>query len=381
MGQTEPGFLFLGPSDSVRDTSSPMIYSDDGQLVWHGPNINVSAVQPQTLHGEPVLAYWQGYNTHKGFGFGSIVIRNSSYDQLYEVTLSQEQGNFFTSYGPMDSYIDIHESQITDEGTILVTVVNTTRADMSSVGGPKDGWVQDGLFYEIDIKTNKIVFSWSALDHLSEIPMTNVEVPLDGKGKDASDPFSYAHLNSVAKYGDNYLISSRYMCSIFLLNKTGNVIWHLHGQEGGDFDLGVGTTFCYQHDARFLSQSANKTTMSLHNNENCDFISGTTATTGLVLDLDFESHKVTLNRRMWNAANPVYSESQGSYQTLDNDHVLLFHGRDPVVEEYDENGACVMTARYGFEGDMQGYRGYRKDWVGRPRTKPSVVACAGNGGG
>lgn len=24
---------------------------------------------------------------------------------------------------------------------------------------------------------------------------------------------------------------------------------------------------------------------------------------------------------------------------------------------------------------MEGYRGYRRDWVGRPRTKPSVVAC------
>ena len=60
---------------------------------------------------------------------------------------------------------------------------------------------------------------------------------------------------------------------------------------------------------------------------------------------------------------------------LDNDHVLLFHGRDPVFEEFDENGACVMTARYGFEGDMQGYRGYRREWIGRPRTKPSVVAC------
>lgn len=205
-----------------------MIYSDDGQLVWQGPLVNISALQPQTFDGEPVIAYWQGYNTHNGFGFGSISIRNSSYDQIYEVTLPQEQGNFFTSYGPMDSYIDIHESQFTDEGTILVTVVNTTRADMSSVGGPKDGWIQDGLFYEIDVKTNKVLFSWSALDHLDEIPMTNVEVPLEGKGKEASDPWSYAHLNSVAKYGDSYLISSRYMCSIFLINKNGNVTWQLH---------------------------------------------------------------------------------------------------------------------------------------------------------
>lgn len=228
MGQTETGYLFLGPVDKERKTSYPMIYSDDGQLVWQGPLVNISAYQPQMLHGEPVLAYWQGYDSNNGFGFGSISIRNSSYDQIYEVTLPQKEGNFHSGYGPMDSYIDIHESQFTDNGTILVTAVNTTRADLSSVGGPKDGWLQDGLFYEIDIETNNVVFHWSALDHLDEIPMTNAEIPLDGKGASESDPWAYAHLNSVAKYGDNYLISSRYMCSIFLINKHGNVIWHLH---------------------------------------------------------------------------------------------------------------------------------------------------------
>lgn len=226
-GQTEAGFLFLGPRDKVRDTGYPMIYSDDGQLVWQGPLVNISAYQPQMLHGEPVLAYWQGY-VDSGFGFGSICIRNSSYDQIYEVTLPQEEGNFNSGQGPMASYIDIHESQITDEGTILVTAVNTTRADLSSVGGPKDGWLQDALFYEIDIETNKVLFSWGTLDHVDEMPMTNAECPLEGKGKSESDPWAYAHLNSVTKYGDNYLVSSRYLCTIFMVNKHGNVIWQLH---------------------------------------------------------------------------------------------------------------------------------------------------------
>lgn len=228
-GQTELGYLFVGPVDDARQFASyPMIYSDDGQLVWQGPLMNISAYQPQMLNGEPVLAYWNGNNPQVGYGFGVISILDSSYHEIHKVTLPREKGNFFTSYGPQDSYIDIHESQITEDGTILVTVVNTTRADLSSVGGPKDGWLIDGLFYEIDIKSNEVVFHWSALDHVSEIPMTNAVVPLDGKGHSASDPWAYAHLNSVAKYGENYLISSRYMCSVFFINKHGHVIWHLH---------------------------------------------------------------------------------------------------------------------------------------------------------
>lgn len=228
-GQTEPGYLFVGPVEMDRQIASyPMIYSDDGQLVWQGPLMNISAYQPQELHGEPVLAYWSGNNPHNGFGFGAISILNSSYHEIHKVTLPGDKGNFFTSYGPQDSYIDIHESHITDQGSVLVTAVNTTRADLSPVGGPQDGWLQDSLVYEIDVESNEILFSWSALDHLAEIPMTNAQVPLDGKGHSAADPWSYAHLNSVAKYGENYLISSRFMCSIFLLDRNGHVIWQLH---------------------------------------------------------------------------------------------------------------------------------------------------------
>lgn len=51
-----------------------------------------------------------------------------------------------------------------------------------------------------------------------------------------------------------------------------------------------------------------------------------------------------------------------------------------MIEEYDETGACVMSAQYGTEDSMQGYRAYRAPWVGRPRTKPSVVACKADQG-
>jgi hypothetical protein len=51
---------------------------DDGQLVWQGVNGNSTALQPQMLNGEPVIAYWEGF-TGSGFGFGNISIMNSSY--------------------------------------------------------------------------------------------------------------------------------------------------------------------------------------------------------------------------------------------------------------------------------------------------------------
>ena len=232
MGQTEPGFLFLSPEDEIRATGHPAIYSDDGQLVWQGANGNYSALQPQILNGEPVIAYWAGY-VGDGFGFGHISILNSSYDEIHRVIVDCKEQNFHTVFEPMtfNSCIDIHESQITDNGTILVTAVNVTQADLSSIGGPKNGWIQDGLVYEIDIVTNEILFRWSAHEHIDQVPLSDVRAPLQGSGGsgvNSTYPFGYPHLNAIDKYGDNYLVSSRYMCSVFFIAPNGTVIWHLH---------------------------------------------------------------------------------------------------------------------------------------------------------
>lgn len=228
-GQTELGYLFISPHDMLRETGYPMIYDDDGQLVWRGAQMNISAYQPQMLDGEPVLAYWNGY-LFPGFGYGGISIVNSSYDEIYRVTLPGKDHKFLTVADPQtfESYIDIHESQITDQGTMLVTAVNNTQMDLRSLGGPEDGWVQDGLFYEIDIKTNEVLFRWSTVEHVSELPFSDIVLPLNGEGENGTEPFEYPHLNSVAKYGDSYLVSSRYMCSLFFIDKNGNVTWNLH---------------------------------------------------------------------------------------------------------------------------------------------------------
>lgn len=57
------------------------------------------------------------------------------------------------------------------------------------------------------------------------------------------------------------------------------------------------------------------------------------------------------------------------------------HGATPKIEEYDENGACVMRAWFGRAQSTQSYRAYRfLPWTGCPRTKPDVFACLGEQG-
>lgn len=68
-----------------------------------------------------------------------------------------------------------------------------------------------------------------------------------------------------------------------------------------------------------------------------------------------------------------YAVSQGSYQLLANDHVLVGHGATPKIEEYDANGAIVMRARFGYDNPMMSYRAFRSAWTARASRSPHRV--------
>ncbi|EGD96911.1 hypothetical protein TESG_04336 [Trichophyton tonsurans CBS 112818] len=386
-GQTEPGYIFFTPRDKARKIGHPAIFDDNGQVVWKGPeDASTYGFKPQLLDGKPVMVSWFGFANETGFGLGSMSIFDSSYEKIHEVILPGGDNEYYkTIYEPktFPSYMDNHEGQITDQGTIVVTVVNVTEADLRAVGGPEKGWVVDGGFLEMDIKTNDVLFRWSAAEHFDEIPVTFSLKPLDGAGTSSKDPWNYIHVNSVYKSGDSYIVSSRYSCNIFLISKEGKIVWRLNGIDGGDFELGPGTNFCYQHEVRVEEHTVDKITLTTHNNDNADFTPDdqTKPTTGLVLDLDLNAKKVSLNRMVWNSQQPVVSRAQGSYQVLGNHHVLMGQGAIPVIEEYDANGAIVMDARFGNDGVTNCYRAYRSAWVGTPKTKPSVKACGADPNG
>lgn len=239
-GQTGFGYLFLAPIDYTRGSDALAIYSDDGQLVWYRPGSAGSdeiffTIHPQQWNCEPVLTYWEGAFHIEGYGYGAITILNSSYEEIGKVTLpSTEENTFKTSSSKnYSSYVDLHEDIITDEGTMLITAVNVTQMDLSPIGGPKDGWVQDALVYEVDINTNEVLFRWSTVEHENDIPLSDSMIPLQaqGAGHNATKPYPYAHLNTVSKYGDNYLISARYLCSVYLVHRNGTMLWKLHVSE------------------------------------------------------------------------------------------------------------------------------------------------------
>lgn len=226
------GYLFFAPAGYGHGQNTPVISSKDGTLLWHGASESLpfaaTGLQQQNLHSRSVLTYWSGELVDADLqqGYGNISILENMYNEIYTVSLADD--NFVTrgneSYS---SYIDIHEDFLTDRGSIVVTATNITQADLTSVGGPLDGWIIDSFLDEIDLATNKVLFKWSSFDHVDEIPLNDSRLPLNGTGTIQDNPWNYFVLNSAQRFGDQYIISGRYYCSVYLIGPQGDFHWQL----------------------------------------------------------------------------------------------------------------------------------------------------------
>jgi hypothetical protein len=224
------GYLFLNPQGPGAEEAAPLIMTDDNELVWQGPAGLALGLRSQTYEGRPVLAYWNGsgFPDTLGRGYGAVTILDDSYEVIH-LTLNESNDQKFVTFNGLTypSYIVTKETFITDRNTMLVIATNITQTDLRPMGGAEDGWVVDDLIYEMDIKTNTILFRWSFLEHIADFPLNRSLFPFAGWGMNSSTAWNYCHMNSVAAVGNHYVVSSRYFYTVFYLDATGNVIWRL----------------------------------------------------------------------------------------------------------------------------------------------------------
>ena len=385
------GYLFFAPDGATYVQLAPVIMDMDGELIWNGPMEHAFNFGVYEYQGEQVLAWWNGtlFPEPVGRGNGVIYIYNNNYEQIHKVTLP---GNFLelTPGETFHSNIDVHEVQITPKGSMVVTANNITQADLTSVGGPADGWVVDALVYEIDIASNDVLFRWSSLDHLDAIPFSASVYTLGTEGYTGANQslaWGYFHINAAEQYNGGYIISSRYLCSAIAIDGSGDVKWRLSGREGGDFTLvGDDAGFCYQHDIRIADKSASSVTLHMHDNHNSPIKNNTVPSTGKVYEVDFDTKEATLKHRYLNSSGPIFATAQGNYQPLKDGNVFVGHGWTPVMEEFSASGDTLTTIQFGAADARPGggyvsavaptlsYRDFKQHWVGCRISKPDVVA-------
>lgn len=361
--------------------AGPMIVSPGGQLIWfhaESPGLEAADLQVQHYLGQKVLTYWQGHFSH-GHGVGDGVILNSHYQQLAAV----HAGNGL--------HMDLHDFTLAPHGVAVVTVYDTVHWNLSAVGGPKNGLVEDCVVQEIDVRTGLVMFEWHALGHVplrdsfssvsvhyvrhtpSPHPAKKqhrVRRPLSSHartGSRRSAVYDYFHINRIQLLPDgNLLINARNTWAAYdVSHESGRIIWQLGGKHSS-FRLGPGVRFAWQHDTTMLSGDR----IQIFDNE--DAPRERKHSRGIVIALNFRTHTAKLLHAYYDPKHPLLTSSQGNVQTLANGDKLLGYGHDGLVAEFADSGH--LTFEMKLAPLVSSYRAYRFLWQATPRTKPAVVA-------
>jgi outer membrane protein assembly factor BamB len=359
---TAPGYVFLAPKMAVAQ-AGPMIMDDRGRLVWFHPlkfTKGVTDFRAQRYRGKPVLTWWRGRLSNVGVGDGWYVIYDASYRPIAEV----RPGNGLVG--------DVHEFELTSRDTALMTIYHRLHVDLTSIGGPKDGLIWDGIVQEVDIPTGRVLFEWHSYPQIG-VKESYSKPPKKQLGTKAF-PYDYIHINSIDEEPNgNLLISGRNTHAVYEVNRrTGKVLWRLGGKKS-DYRLGPGAKFAWQHDARRQPDG----TITIFDNGAAPPLEKFTRV--LVLRVDEQRKRVTL-ARSYRHPKRLLSPFEGNAQFLPNGHVFVGWGGWPYISEIDRNGRVVFDAYFGHGKkpgeDADTYRAYRMAWRGHP-TDPPAIAVAG----
>jgi Arylsulfotransferase (ASST) len=350
--QAAPGYVFITPTAGPAP-SGPMIFDDSGQLVWFKPLSHYVAtnLQVQAYEGKPVLTWWQGHVLSLGFGQGEDIVYDDSYQQVAVV----RAGNGYMA--------DLHAFRITPRGTALMTVFDPVRANLSSVHGPRDGQVLDGVIQEVDIKTGLVMWEWHSLHHVA---LT------DSHAQPRADtPLDYFHINSIEQLaGGNLLISARNTWASYAIRQAnGALLWRLGGRHSS-FKMGSGTGTAYQHDARMQPDG----TITLFDDGAAPKVHSQSRAVRIALDY---RHRTARLVGRYVHSSPLLSGSQGDTQVLGDGNVFVGWGEEPIFSEFSSEGALVFDARIPAPADS--YRAFRFPWSGHPAHAPALSVAAGAG--
>ncbi len=336
--------IFLAPYDAPAPAQAGAVIADSsGEAIWENPIAGkvTTNFQVQYYRGAPVLTWWQG-NIRLGHGVGEYVIADTSYRIVRRVQ---------AGHGLMG---DLHEFVITPQGTALYTSYAVLPYDLSRLGGPSNGTIQDSIFQEQDLASGRILHEWHSLDH----------VALEESYWPVGANWDYFHLNSISTdYDGNLLISARNTWTIYKVNRrSGAIMWRLGGRRS-DFEVGPGAHFFWQHDAR--RRGANELTVF----DNGAYPVIEPRSRALILAVDEASRSARLVSQYTHPG--VLAASQGDVQLLASGNVFVGWGEVGRVSEFRRSGQLVFDAILGER--YESYRAFRLPWSAHPAEAPALA--------
>lgn len=353
------------------EQSSPLILSaTDLSVVYMNRSYDrTSDIRPQRIGNQTFLTFYSG-SIVDGHGSGDGLVLDGAYREAHRVQVS----------GLGRTRNDLHEFEVTADGTALVTAYDEVRMDLKPYGGSTRGVLLDGVFQEINVTTGEVLFQWRASEH---VELRDSFYRMESK-------WDFFHINSVQKtQAGNYLISARHMHSIYLISgTTGDILWTLGGKTNQFTELDPVSnpsgdallTFAWQHHARFLPNT-NDTELTFFDNhaltttQHCKH----DCSRGLHVRLDTAALTAQIVTEYLHPQS-LQAQSQGSVQPLADGNVFVGWGRCPSFTEHTADGEAVMEVQFSpwhtrtNEIALDNYRAYRGDWHATPEWNPDVVA-------
>jgi Arylsulfotransferase (ASST) len=352
------GDVFIAPYGGPGQPG-PMILDPAGGLVWFKPlprYTSATNFHVQEYLGRPVLTWWQGDISVHGFGTGEDVIADSAYEEIGHV----RAGNGHLA--------DLHEFQLTPQGTALITSYFPVLCNLSSVGGSSYAGLTDGVFQEIDVRTGLVMYEWTSLDH---VPLRDSYS--SPRRSSTATPYDFFHINSLSFDRDgSLLISARNTWTVYDLDPaTGLVRWRLGGKRPS-FAGTPETRTAWQHDPQEQADGS----ISLFDNGSSPTVHPQSR--GIVVRLDPQTGTVALALQLTHTPALV-AESQGNIQALPNGDWFIGWGQEPFFSELGPTGQQLFAAN--LPAREQSYRSFRQPWTGTPSHAPSLAFVAGGAGG
>ncbi|OAG34006.1 hypothetical protein AYO21_11861 [Fonsecaea monophora] len=371
-----PGYIFLGPYQTFQEAI--YIYDNRGNLVYSGygstgggPSHNFHLCK---INGTDNLCYITG-GQNVGYARGYAVVLDDTFTAKTSIHSQAGVANF-----------DEHEFNVLPDGSSLFTLYNPEHYDLSAYNITSgQGWIMNNFFQHIEIGTSRLLFEWSALDHV--LPDETFVLPdtteVSGDGFGPTSPWDYFHINSVDQNADgDYLVSARHTCALYKVSgQDGHIIWRLGG-IASDFAFPAGLNFSFQHDARFREENETTTIISLFDNASNGYNQTARYSSGLVLKLDHTTNSVTLLKR-YIAPYQFISQSQGNLQVLGSNqewstsNVFMGWGKNAFISEYAPDGRMVQQGHFATEGSMH-YRAFKYNFTSSPTDAPALYTYAHN---
>ncbi|KAI1322490.1 ASST-domain-containing protein [Xylariaceae sp. FL0255] len=366
----------------------PMIYDNDGELVWSGAcqfnNRIMYDLIPIELGGRTVLKAIVMNSEFPVHDCGAGLYIDQNYEMVHNFFIEKE-----------NNHVNIHDfNYIARENKTLITTRRPRRWQGTAVGLMEDlVWIDSNGIRAYDMGSGNVTFDWRAEEHISleestmqpaysvallhnktHVPFTNFTANY------LWDPW---HINSVDENSDgNYLVSFRHLDTIMLIaGDDGRVLWRFGGKHD-DYIHEGGFKFSRQHHARYISHTPERDVISFMDNASGEQLidfqpPSNNYSRGLIVELLRPRDQPKRARILHEYKRPdrKLADRRGSLQRLTNGNVLMAWTDAGYISEHTADDQVVMEAKFYNETRLGIYRAYKStNWVGHPKQPPDVRA-------